>query len=452
MVLRQFADFGLQQRTGPLDPDVVHAANRAVVDWFSATVAGSDMQPAVILRAALLEDREIGPCALVPGGQRTAARTAALINATASHTAELDDIYRDGLYHPGSPTVAAALAAAERVGASGPELLRAVAVGYEVGDRIAAAVQPAHYTYWHTTGTVGTIGAAAASAEVLGLDAEQFAHALATATTMAAGLQQAFRSDAMSKPLHAGHAAEAGLLAAMAAARGFTGALDVLDGEAGFGAAMASSPDWTEATADLGRPWGITQATVKNHSCCGHTFAAVDAALALRAQGLTPEDVAEVHVATYGTAIKVAGNPDPHTEFEAKFSTAYCVAAALALGSVRLRAFEEDRLRDPALRRLMDRTTLHVDPEFDAAFPKQRGARVTVVDRNGAEHVHIRPTRKGDPDDLLTDAELRDKLDDLTVPVLGQQEADALAARLWSLPEMDDVRSLTASGDGERRT
>jgi 2-methylcitrate dehydratase PrpD len=447
MVLSQFAAFAVERRRAGLPAEVVHAANRAVVDWFAATVAGAEMEPASILRAALLEDGGQGVCSLVPDGRLTSARTAALINASASHTAELDDIYRDGLYHPGSPTVGAALAAAERLGASGADLLRAVAVGYEIGDRIAAAMQPAHYTYWHTTGTVGTIGAAAASAEVLGLDADQFAHALATATTMAAGLQQAFRSDAMSKPLHAGHAAEAGLLAAMTAAHGFTGALDVLDGESGFGAAMSRDVDWVAAVEQLGRPWAVTQATVKNHSCCGHTFAAVDAALALRSQGLLPDDIAEIRIATYGTATKVAGNPDPRTAFEAKFSTSYCVAAALALGSVRLRAFEDERLGDPVLRGLMDRTTLDVDPDYDAGFPQQRAARVLVVDRSGKQHQHVRMTRKGDPDDPLTDAELREKFDDLTVPVLGEHGSADLGARLWSLPELADVRALQTAGE-----
>jgi 2-methylcitrate dehydratase PrpD len=384
---------------------------------------------------------------LTPAGEQRHAfdtsRTAALINATASHTAELDDIFRDGIYHPGSPTVAAALAAAEHRGASGADFLRAVAVGYEIGGRIAAAIQPSHYTYWHTTGTVGTIGAAAAGAEIFGLDAEQFAHALATATTMSAGLQQAFRSEAMSKPLHAGHAAEAGLLAAMAAAHGFTGALDVLDGEAGFGAAMARNPDWDNAVEKLGRPWAITQATVKNHSCCGHTFAAVDAALALR-DGV-PEQVREIRVATYSTAVKVAGNADPTTPFEAKFSTAYCVAAALVLGSVRLQAFTEERLSDPVLRNLVGRTRLEVDPEFDAAFPGQRAARVTISCEDGTETQHIRNTRKGDPDDPLTDAELAEKFENLTVPVVGQREAAEWSRNLWGLADLADVRELASN-------
>jgi 2-methylcitrate dehydratase PrpD len=444
MVLRHFADFAVAHRDAALPRDVSHAATRAIVDWFSATVPGAVMAPARILRETLDDEIGSGPARLMPDGVRAHPRTAALINSTASHTAELDDIYRDGLYHPGSPTVAAALAAGEKEGVSGERLLRAVAVGYEVGDRIAAAIQPAHYTYWHTTGTVGTIGAAAAAAEIMGLDAERFTHALATATTMAAGLQQAFRSDAMSKPLHAGHAAEQGLLAAMAAARGFTGATDVLEGAAGFGAAMSATPDWEAAVAALGRPWCVTRATVKNYSCCGHTFAAVDAALALRAQGIRPQDVREIHVATYGTATKVAGNTDPRTAFEAKFSTAYCVAAALSLGSVRLAAFEDERLADPEIRGLMARTTLSVDPGYDAAFPLRRAARVVVVDTNGAEHAYERTTRKGDPDDPLTDAELREKFTDLVAPVLGAGRCASLGKALWELEALDDVRLLAA--------
>ncbi|MGH3660569.1 MAG: MmgE/PrpD family protein [Micromonosporaceae bacterium] len=452
MVLRQFAEFAVARRQEPLGDELSHAASRAVLDWFSATIPGAEMAPARILREALID--QPGAARLVSDGAAAPVRTAALINATASHTAELDDIFRDGIYHPGSPTVAAVLAASEHLSAktdrviSGADLQRALAVGYEIGDRIAGVIQPAHYRYWHTTGTVGTIGAAAAIAELLRLDVDAFTHAMATATTMAAGLQQAFRSDSMSKPLHAGHAAEAGLLAGLAASKGYTGAQSVLDGESGFGAGMSDAPDWDAAVAALGQPWGITGATVKNHSCCGHTFAAVDAALALRSQGVKASDVEKITVATYGTAVKVAGNPDPKSAFEAKFSTAYCVAAALELGSVRLRAFEPEQLENPAIRALIGRTELAVDLDYDATFPKQRAARVEIVTRDGAEHSYFRPTRKGDPDDPLTDAELQEKFDDLAVPVIGQESAAALSDAIWKLAELDDVRKLPISKGG----
>jgi len=439
-VCGQFAALATALRRRGLTAKESHAASRAVVDWFGAAIAGSLQSPAQALRAAVAEDR--GSARLIPDGQPAPLRTAALINGVASHTAELDDIYREGIYHPGSPTIAAALALAEDRGASGRALLRATAVGYEIGDRIAQTVNPAHYNYWHTTGTVGTLGAAAAAADLLGLGELQLAHALATATTMAAGLQQAFRSDAMSKPLHAGHAAEAGLLAALAACHGYTGALDVLEGSAGFGAAMAQSPDWSAALADRARPLGVTTATVKNHSCCGHTFAAVDGALELRAQGLRAEDIEYVEVRTAITAAKVAGNTHPHTPFEAKFSVSYCVAAALVLGSVRLRAFEPEALQHPLLNEVERRVRVTADAEMERVFPSQRRAIVTAVDRAGLCHEVVRNTRKGDPDDPLTDSELAEKYADLTEPTLGRERSKRLAEQLWRLDALPSVRDL----------
>src|SRR5258707_15317341 len=127
------------------------------------------------------------------------------------------------------------------------DFLRGVVVGYEISTRIGAAMGRPHYKYWHNTGTIGCFGAAAACAELLKLDANQFAHALATVATFSAGLQQAFRTDSMSKPLHAGRAAEAGVTAALAAAEGVTGSLDIMEGEAGYGPAEGDGPDWGRA-------------------------------------------------------------------------------------------------------------------------------------------------------------------------------------------------------------
>lgn len=441
------ADWATALHREPLPGEVVHHAKRAVVDWFAALIPGGAMEPARILTEALVDERQQGGSVLLPGGQRVPLRTAALINATAAHTAEVDDIFRDGIYHPGAPTIAAALAAVQESGGSGQDLLRAVVAGFEVGTRVAATIQPAHYRFWHTTGTVGTLGAAAAVATALRFDADRFAHAVATATTMAAGLQQAFRSDAMSKPLHAGHAADAGSLAALAAGQGFTGVRDILEGDAGFGAAMSDAPSWDTAFADLGDVFNIMAMTFKNHACCGHAFAAIDGALELRPDvGAALERVQHIEVATYGTAIEVAGNPTPSTSFEAQFSIQYCVAAALHLGSVRLAAFAPDRVKDPQLRELMSRVELSVDRELDASFPKQRGARVRITLEDGRTHESLRPTRKGDPDLPLSDDDLADKYTELVEPYLGADVAAALLRELWSLEEMDDLDALVPNG------
>jgi 2-methylcitrate dehydratase PrpD len=446
VIAEQMADLAVSSRGQAPHPKVSQAACRVVVDWFAAVIAACRMAPPTILRLTLVPGgagSQDAPCRLIPGGERVTLRTAALINGTAAHTAELDDIYRDGIYHPGAPTVAAALALAETLGSSGAELLRAVIVGYEVGDRIAASIQPGHYRFWHTTGTVGTLGAAAACAELLGLDTGPFAHALATATTLASGLRQAFRGDSMSKPLHAGHAAESGALAALAASRGFTGALDLLEGEGGFGAAMSGSVDWDHALAAAGSDWCIMRTTIKNHSCCGHTFAAIDAAMAIRARGLDPELVKDIRVETYSVAVEVAGNTDPQTPFEAKFSISYCVAAALVFGAVRLRAFSDEALHDERVRDLLGKISVSATAHYDTAFPGRRAARVTITDINGTAYDHESLTRRGDPDDPLSDDEISAKFDDLVSPVLGRQESLALERQLWSLSSLADIRTLT---------
>lgn len=436
------AAFSVAQRDRDLPDEVRHAALRAVMDWTAATLVGAREPAAQRLTEALMSQGPTGPSVLFTRPMRVDARTAALVNGTAAHAAEVDDIYRDGIYHPGAPTIAAALALAEQQGSSGDDLLRAVTVGYEVGCRIARAVSPEHYRFWHTTGTVGAIGAAAAAAEVLRLDIDRFAHALATATTMASGLQQAFRSDSMSKPLHSGRAAEAGVLAALAAANGITGAADVLDGPAGFAAATAGRPLGPELLTGLGDPWCVTQVTVKNHFCCGHTFAAIDAALELRGAGLRAEDVVAVEIETYTDATQVAGILVPRSAFQAKFSLPYCVATGLKQGSVRSRAFSEQALDDPEVRRLLDSTVLRTDTEMDASYPRQRRARVRFTDASGATHTAEQWTRKGDPDDPLTDAELEQKFSELVDPLLGEMRSAELIRELRGLPGTNDVRTL----------
>ena len=433
-VVETLAQYAVAEQGGLLPEAVRHHARRALVDWFAALLPGSLLAPATLLAAALADEFGAAGATVYAGGQRAPLRTAALINATASHTVEFDDIFRDAVYHPGCPVIGAALAAAQARRLDGDALLRAVVVGYEVSTRIGVAVQPSHYRFWHTTGTVGTFGAAAAVATALRLEAPAMAHALATAGTFAAALQQAFRSDAMSKPLHAGHAAEAGALAALAAGRGVTGALDVLEGEAGFGAAMSQGADWRRAVDGLGSRYNIAAMTFKNHGCCGHSFAAIDAVLAMqREHGLTPDDIAGITVGTYRPAVEVTDRHVVATPFEGRFSTPFTVASALVHGSVRLDAVTPERLADPRVQALMRRVRMVVDPRCDADFPARRSALVEIETRDGRRLNHYQATRKGDPDAPLSDAELSDKFFELTTPVIGRAAAERLLTTLWSI-------------------
>jgi 2-methylcitrate dehydratase PrpD len=363
-----------------------------------------------------------------------------LINGSAAHTVEFDDIFKFGIYHPGAPTISAALAAAQHQNSSGEAFLRAVIAGYEISTRIGAAMGRAHYKYWHNTGTIGVFGSTPAAGLLLGLKRDQLTHALATVTTFAAALQQAFRMDSMSKPLHAGRAAEAGVLAALAAREGVIGSLDVIDGDAGFGVAMGDGPDWNKAVSTLGNAWHICMMTFKNHGCCGHTFASIDAALALKEKlQLQPADIKHVRVATYKAALDVADIKEPRTAAEAKFSTAYVVSNALIHGSVRLNAFDAERLADQTTRALMRKTDLVIDPELDATFPNQRAARVTIETNDGRKETFYQPNRKGDPELPLSDRDVDDKFIELAGPVIGSANAKAFVAKLWALEGLSDL-------------
>jgi len=408
-LVERFADWAVSFRAQPLPEEVVHHARRAVIDWHAALYPGLVVPPVTLMKKAF-------------AGEAESPRLKALIEGSAAHTVEVDDIFRDGIYHPGAPTIAAARALGEA--------LRPVVVGYEISTRIGAAMGKAHYKHWHNTGTIGAFGAAAAAAEALQLDRRQFAHALATVTTFAAGLQQAFRMDSMSKPLHAGRAAEAGVTAALLAREGVTGSLDVM---VGFAAAMGDNPDWERWLATLGRDFHITRMTFKNHACCGHTFAAIDGALEVKRRlNVDAADIDKVEVATYRAGLEVAHYENPGTPAEGRFSLKYVVATALTHGSVRLAAFEPERLADRKTKALMDRISLRLDPELEAAFPAKRAARV-AIEAKGRREEWLQPTRIGDPDAPLSDRALEEKYFELAAPVLGEAKARDILQRLWRL-------------------
>src|SRR5688572_5980593 len=451
MLMEKIADYAIREQTSKLPADVIHHAKRAVIDWYAALLPGSRVAPATLLEQAFAEDLDRGRARLA-SGRRATLRAAALINGAASHSVEFDDIYRDAGYHPGSPVISAALAAAQSTGASGEKFLRGVIVGYEVSTRIGEAVMPSHYKYWHTTGTVGCFGAAAAVATILGCNRDQFMHALATVGTFASGLQQAFRSQAMSKPLHGGHAADAGAMSAMAAASGVTGALDILEGEVGFGAAMSVNPDWSKATKGLGKDYHIVHVTFKNHGCCGHTFPSIDAVLALKAKhSLTHKDVRKIRLASYKAGLDIIDNANPEGEYQAKFSIQYTVAHAMVHGSVRLNAFLPERMQDPEVRALMKKIEVIADPELSKGYPTQRAAQVEIETNDGRKLSHFQPYRKGDPELPLTDQELDGKFLELAEPVIGDARAGALLDLLWKTEKLPNVDYVTTGHETPAR-
>ncbi len=444
MIIQELSRYAAEQSRTGLTPEVSHAAKRALVDWFAALFPGTQVEPTPSLLQAHAHELGCGKASL-PGLHTTAQpAVAAWINGSVSHAAEFDDIFRDAIYHPGCPTIAAALAVAEHHQSSGKKLLEAITIGYEISTRIGAAVQPSHYRYFHTTGTVGCFGGAAAAAALISERADVIAHALATSASFASGLQQAFRSDAMTKALHAGHGAWVGVTSAFGANCGLTGVLDILEGSAGFGAALAHDPEWKRATDGLGTRYNIKNVTVKNHGCCGHTFASIDALLTLREKyGLNMNEIERIDVHTYKVAIEVAGIPQPVSPFEGKFSLPYVLSHACKYASVRLAAFEPDRMNEADIRTLMARIFLHEDPELTAKFPNMRAARLQIRLKNGTVLEHFQPFRIGDPEAPLGDDQISDKFMELAGPVISDSKAKKLLQRLWSIEDLDNMQELS---------
>lgn len=442
--LHMLAKLADHWREAHLDAGMHRSVRHAVLDWFATTLPGTVRPPATLLAGAGTGAGQGGAICYV-NEQKVSPREAAFINGTASHTVEFDDIFRDGGYHPGSPTIAAALAVAQHIGASREEFDRSVIGGYEAGCRLAMALQPGHYDYWHITGTVGTIGAAVAATMLLQCDRTRIANAIAIATSFAGGHQQNLQGESMVKAMHPGHAADAGILAAYAASAGATGAADSLHGSKGYAAATgAGTGNWEAAFEGAGDWSPIARMTIKIHGCCGHIFAALDALEMLRrGHGFGSEDIEDILVEGYGPTKSICDRPNPQIAQEARFSLQYCLAAQMVLGSVRLSAFEAEALRDVAIRRLMPRIRVECAEDLAAEYPRKRMARLHLRLKDGRDFHHFQPSRRGDPDNPIGEHELIAKFDELVGSVLTATETERLRDVILTSDELPGVLKNT---------
>lgn len=427
-VSRALAHFVASARFNDLGPDALDATQRAILDWLGSALAGA-LEPPARMVQGVVATLGASEDATVFGAGRSAAAHAALANGVASHILELDDVHKGSTLHPAAPVIPAALAVAEREHRSGEAFLLAVAVGYDVALRVGEAVNPSHYQYWHPTGTAATFGSAAAAASLLGLKEATCLDALGTAGTQAAGLWEFNADGAMSKHLHPGKAASNGILAGDLAARGFTGATRILEGARGFFRATSTGADPSRITDRLGDHWKVTENCFKLHSCCGHTHTAIDMALDYRRDaGWVAEEAVDqlerVQVLTYGPGHEIVKEANPRSPYQAKFSLAYCVAAALLEGSVGLAQFTPDRFSErgvtnPATRALLDRLTVTVSPELTARYPAEWGTHLTVVRRDGSARTLSSAFPRGNPENPVPTDMLEEKFRLLVSPRYG---------------------------------
>jgi len=434
-------------RFDDLPPEAVRAAKVGILDLVGVTLAGS-VEPTARIVAGVLP--QTGGDSVVFGTTgRATMLDAALINGTASHALDFDDMNNTMGGHPTAPILPALFALADQHPVDGRAFIAAYVVGFEIECKLGAGVNFHHYTKgWHPTATLGVFGTAAAASHLLGLDAARTATALAIAASFASGIKANFGT--MTKPLHVGHTARNGLLAALLARDDFTANAGAFEHRQGFLEVFngAGNYDVEAMLAHWGAPFDIVTPgiAVKQYPCCGSTHPAIDVMIDLaQHHDLKPASVARIDSWTHPRRLQHTNRPDPQSALDAKFSVQYCLARALVDRSIKIEDFEGDAWRDPTVRALLPR--IHAATYSTDRFPADNhfGAEVAVTTTDGrvvSGKVDEALGRGGATP--LPAARLREKFANCASRVLPRAVAPVLIERIETLETLADLRTLTA--------
>ncbi|MEX3639722.1 MmgE/PrpD family protein [Paraburkholderia sp. BR14320] len=436
------ATFAAQLDFDSIPHEVVERTVNLYVDWLGSALAGKGARPvetiARFARAAAGATNE-GRCEVLIDRGRTTPYFAAMINGAASHFAEQDDVHNGSVFHPATVVFPVALALAQARRAPGRDFIAAAVAGYEIGIRIGEFLGRSHYKVFHTTGTVGTVAAAATAGRLLGLSPSQMLDAFGSAGTQASGLWEFLRDAADSKQLHTAMAAANGLMAAQLAADGFKGATHILEGAQGMAAGMSSDADPTRLVDRLGSRWATAETSFKYHAACRHTHPAADALLAVvRAHRLAPRDIATVVAHVHQGAIDVLGPViAPRTVHQAKFNMGTVLGLVAHHGYAGVTEFEQD-FDASEIVAFRDKVTMTLDAEVDAAYPARWIGKVTVTTADGRVFDGRVDEPKGDPGNTLSREEIATKLHRLAAfsGAASDEEAAQLLRRAWRVAEV----------------
>src|SRR5579864_6022904 len=368
-----------------LPPEAVEWAKMAILDTVGVTLAGAGEPCARIVERVL--GRSAGDCLIFGSDRRAAPLDAALVNGTAAHALDFDDVSNSLGGHPSAPILPALFALGETLDCSGRAFIAAYVAGFETETRIARGVHFHHYEKgWHPTATLGVFGATAACCHLMRLTTAQTATALAIAASFASGIKANFGT--MTKPLHVGHTARNALFAAQLTQNGFTANSGAMEHKQGFLEVFngAGTYDAELMLKDWGNPYDVVRPGpgFKQYPCCGSTHPPLDALLALRAEHAMPaEKVVRIDSWTHPRRLAHTDRPDPKSGLDAKFSVQYCLARALLGGRIVFEDFEGEAFRDPASRALMRRIHAAPHPEMDAASAEHLGAEVRIAFDDG---------------------------------------------------------------------
>ena len=450
---RELASFAANLKAADIPADVMLRAEDLLVDWFGSAIAGKGSRPVETItqfaqNMSGFDAMHTGPAEILVSRKTSSPFLAAMANAAASHVAEQDDVHNGSVFHPATVVFPPALACAQAIGASGEDLLVAAVAGYEVGIRVGEFLGRSHYKVFHTTGTAGTLAAAATVGRLLKLNPEQMLNAFGSAGTQSAGLWEFLRDAADSKQLHTAHAASTGLMSAYIAQAGFTGAQHILEGKQGLAAGMSSDSNPSKLIDRLGSRWAIAETSFKYYASCRHTHPAADALLqVMLANKLKPSDIAKVETLVHQGAIDVLGPvTDPATVHQSKFSMGTVLALVANYQFAGLQEFDK-HFHDDEICAFRERVFMTLDPEVDGAYPQRWIGKVKVHLNNGQILDGRVDEPKGDPGNTLSRTEITDKAMRLAAFSGGAspQEMNQAIDLLWNIRKQDKISFLLPS-------
>jgi 2-methylcitrate dehydratase PrpD len=445
-VTRILADFVATHRSRGWSDAIDHEAERTLLNYMGCAI-GAARHPTVDAATAAVLELSPSPQATLYGrAERVDMGGAALVNGIASHTFDFDDTHLKTIIHPAGPVASAALALAEHKRSTGREVVDAVVIGIDVACRVGNAIYPDHYDRgWHITGSTGMLGAAAACARLLQLDAHATAMALGVAASQPVGVREQFGT--MTKPLHPGAAARTGLFAALLARHGFTASTRALEAPRGLLTTYSDKRDWREIEDGLGERFEIAFNTYKPFACGVVIHPAIDGCVQLRdAHALRDADIGRIDLRVHPLVLELTGKTAPRTGLEGKFSVYHACAAGIVFGQAGEAEFSDAAVARNDLVELRGR----VHAVADAAIAED-AADVTITLADGRRLHTFVAHAVGSLERPLDDAALARKFHAQVDPVLGANRAARLRERIADMGRTAELGALFAEARAEER-
>jgi 2-methylcitrate dehydratase PrpD len=453
---KKLAEFIVNTDLGAIPREAREIGKGVILDLLGVALAGS-RDPMARIMTAYIKDTGGRPQASVWGKKfKTSPSLAALANGTFGHALDYDDINRNMRGHPTVPVLPAALATGEEMKASGKGVLEAFIIGLEVEIKLGAGMNPHLFENgWHPTAVLGAMGAAAAAAKLFQLSGEKVCMALGIAGSLASGLRQNFGT--MTKPLHAGRAAQNGVTAAQLARREYTADPGIVEARLGYANAFSGPGkfDLNKIIASLGRPFDIVSPGVglKRYPSCARTHPAIDAMLDLAAQNdLRPDDVQSIACSGTYTTPTMLIHSRPRTALEGKFSLEFCMALALRERRVTLPDFTDQKVQDPKIQELIHKVTFSIRPDLNTIeHSGNPSTTVKVTLKDGREFTKTVDEARGTPENPLTGDEIRDKFRQCVKGIQPKKEMEKTIALVGDLENLKKISTLTDLLRGQKK-